>query len=342
MTPTRNTKQIHIGTCELSLCIGALTRAATRPPAGFRDVGNVDVYQHVVENEMFEREGSYRGKKSVDAKFSIKQKLGYVCKCDEATYENIKLALMGEDLGDNARAVMTEMAADVMAFTALIPSNPKRWYDLLIADEQQTHLTSALVFGRTPNAATTQDTGDTFTTVAHGLENGDRVILVTLVTTTGATTLTPYYVVGKTADTFQLSATAGGAALALTTNGTATWLKALTANTDYGFDASLGRLRFLDNMATNIYAFLTGESIVNTSDNYRKSMTPLEQASVEGYARLSMFSASDEELTWEHRDFSCSVTVQNFGESTGKTPATFDIMLTVTHDRGEYFAPEES
>ncbi|HMP84466.1 MAG TPA: hypothetical protein PKA41_17360, partial [Verrucomicrobiota bacterium] len=288
------------------------------------------------------REGSYRGKKSVDAKFSIKQKLAYTCKCDEATYENLKLALMGEDAGNNARNALVEAAADVMPFTVGSPSDLRRWYDVLIAGVQQTHLAGALVFFGTPENATTQDTGDTFTDNGHGLANGDRVILVTLTTTTGASLLTPYHVVGAAENTFQLSATAGGSALTLTTNGSATYLAAKVEDSDYGFDPDMGRIKPLVAITTNLYAFISGEQITTASPTYRKSFTPLEQASVEGYARLAMFSAGDEQLTWEHRDFSCSVTVQNFTESNGKTPAMFDVMLTVTHDRGTYFAPDEA
>jgi hypothetical protein len=71
-------------------------------------------------------------------------------------------------------------------------------------------------------ACTFQDAGDTVTKVAHGLSNGDEVSFATIVTTTGIVTDTIYYVVNAAADTFQVAATLGGAALPLTTNGTGT------------------------------------------------------------------------------------------------------------------------
>ena len=342
MTPKRFTDAIHIGTAEFSFALGANVLADTRPPNGFRDVGNVDVYQLQITNETYQREGSYRGKRSVDASYSIKQGLKYLIRCDELTKDNLLMVIMGEDLSDNARAALTESAADVMAFTALIPSESRFWYDLLVAGEQQTNLASVLVFGGTPIAATTQDAGDTFTKTSHGLANGDRVILVTLVTTTGATVLVPYFVVGATTDTFQLSATAGGAALTLTTDGTATYLTALTENMDFQADIEIGRVRFLTAQTGNAYCYLTGAAITSADDAYAKSISPLAQASFNGFGRLVIFDARTEEKTWEHRDFSCSITPSNNAESTGKTAAMFDFIVEITHTRGRLFAAKRT
>lgn len=75
--------------------------------------------------------------------------------------------------------------------------------------------------------ATLQDTGDTVTHTAHGLVNGDKVVFDTITTTTGLTVGVEYFVVSATANTFQVSTTAGGAAVALTTDGTAAYRKVL-------------------------------------------------------------------------------------------------------------------
>jgi hypothetical protein len=65
-----------------------------------------------------------------------------------------------------------------------------------------------------------------FTTSAHGYAIGDRVVLSVLATTTGLSILTYYYVITvPSSTTFTLSATSGGSALTLTTNGTATLSK---------------------------------------------------------------------------------------------------------------------
>lgn len=67
----------------------------------------------------------------------------------------------------------------------------------------------------------------------HGLVVGDRVVLGTITSTTGLTAGTTYYVITvPTTTTVTISATAGGAALTLTTNGSAVSLTKL--GVDYG------------------------------------------------------------------------------------------------------------
>ena len=71
-------------------------------------------------------------------------------------------------------------------------------------------------------AVTFTDSTDTVDLTAHGLSNGDEVSFATIVTTTGISINTIYYVVNATANDFQVSLTFGGAAIALTSNGTGT------------------------------------------------------------------------------------------------------------------------
>ena len=82
-------------------------------------------------------------------------------------------------------------------------------------------------------ACTFTDTGDLVTKTAHGLSNGDEVSFATIVTTTGISINKIYFVVGAATDTFQVALTSGGAAVALTTNGTGTvrWRSVVTAVT---------------------------------------------------------------------------------------------------------------
>lgn len=74
----------------------------------------------------------------------------------------------------------------------------------------------------TPISVTFTDAGDLVNLTAHGLVNGDPVSFATIVTTTGITINTTYYVVNAATDTFQVAATIGGAALPLTSNGSGT------------------------------------------------------------------------------------------------------------------------
>jgi len=68
---------------------------------------------------------------------------------------------------------------------------------------------------------TLTDTGDVVgITTGHGIVNNDPVYLASITTTTGAVINTQYYAKAVAATTLQLSLTPGGAAVALTTNGT--------------------------------------------------------------------------------------------------------------------------
>jgi hypothetical protein len=84
-----------------------------------------------------------------------------------------------------------------------------------------------VVFGiaKTIKAAFTANaTTNTFTAVAHGLANGDKVQLTNSggALPTGLSLLTSYYVISVTADTFQLAATPDGAAIDISDAGTGT------------------------------------------------------------------------------------------------------------------------
>ena len=81
---------------------------------------------------------------------------------------------------------------------------------------------SPLNGGTVRGVGTTKDTGDITTSHAHGLVNDDRVTLQAVegeALPTGLNATTIYHVVGITADTFQLSLTQGGAAVAVTADG---------------------------------------------------------------------------------------------------------------------------
>jgi len=69
---------------------------------------------------------------------------------------------------------------------------------------------------------TFQNTGDTVTLAGHSYFNQDPVSFSTITTTTGIVINTIYYVINRTTNTFQLSATVDGAALPLTNDGTGT------------------------------------------------------------------------------------------------------------------------
>jgi hypothetical protein len=59
---------------------------------------------------------------------------------------------------------------------------------------------------------------DTLTSTAHGYANGDLVLLTALAGGTGLVVNDPYFVIGVTANTFQLSKTVGGTAVDILTD----------------------------------------------------------------------------------------------------------------------------
>lgn len=76
--------------------------------------------------------------------------------------------------------------------------------------------------GSLDGVATAKDTGDVATSHAHGLVNTNRVQLMQVAgeaLPAGLLDTVLYFVVGVTADTFQLSLTSGGAAVAITGDG---------------------------------------------------------------------------------------------------------------------------
>lgn len=90
---------------------------------------------------------------------------------------------------------------------------------------------------------------DAFTSYAHGFSTGDRVILQapeggTL--PTGVSANTAYWVVNAATDTFQLSATQGGAAINLTADGefSAYRIQVKTVNAGDGFKFNAGNWTF--------------------------------------------------------------------------------------------------
>lgn len=72
------------------------------------------------------------------------------------------------------------------------------------------------------NPVTFQDSGDTVTKTAHGLYNNQEISFTIINLTSGFSINTTYFVINKTADTFQIALTKGGNIILLTTDGTGT------------------------------------------------------------------------------------------------------------------------
>ena len=92
----------------------------------------------------------------------------------------------------------------------------------IIAQHQYFYTAAGLANTNAP--VTLTDSEDLVTRTAHGYSNGNTVSFYNIVSTTGLIEAQIYYVINATPNTFQASATQGGTAVALTTNGTATLL----------------------------------------------------------------------------------------------------------------------
>lgn len=128
---------------------------------------------------------------------------------------------------------------------------------------------SYALFTETPLVAVAgANTTDLFTATAHGYANGQALIINVLTGLSGVTTSTVYYVISTLANTFQLSATVGGAAINFTTDGTATVGKVTSligkvANYDQSIETVKREVPGADNLlrADRIVAIRQTESI---------------------------------------------------------------------------------
>lgn len=102
-------------------------------------------------------------------------------------------------------------------------------------------------------SVTFTDATELVTSAGHGLSNGDGIILETLVSTTGITTGSFYFVVNATTDTFQISTSYGGAITSFTTNGSGTFLAGVTLGSLFNGCTALQKIPLFD--TANVVSF---------------------------------------------------------------------------------------
>lgn len=109
---------------------------------------------------------------------------------------------------------------------------------------------------------------ETFTATAHGFANGTKVrVSSTLTLPAGLLAGTDYWVIGQTANTFQLSATKGGAVLPITTDGTGTMT--VSEEPEYIDQETNG------NLSQQKYSRQAVSNAIGSLDQFRKLMTNL-------------------------------------------------------------------
>lgn len=93
-----------------------------------------------------------------------------------------------------------------------------------------------------PRTGVASASGNTVTSVAHGLSDGARVVFQNGYAPAGATASTNYFVVGSTTDTFQIATTSGGSAIDLTADGNVVFGDVLTINAGEVLSIPVGSL----------------------------------------------------------------------------------------------------
>jgi hypothetical protein len=334
--PKHNLKALLVGTGEFRFCPGA-TSASDAKLKGFRDVGNIVAFTPETEVGMEAHEGSYRGRKVVDKKYSTRQQLEYVLTADEWKRSNLRFLFMAEDGTGHTQSVKTVADADAMAFTAQLPSATDRLYDIYEDGGRVRKLTFvAFATGAVVSVSVTaDDTTDTIEKVGHGLLDGQAVIIGGDVVPGGLSAGTIYYVVNKTTDDFQLAATAGGTPINITSTGTNPTYRPVLSESDYEADTTLGAVRFLSVKTATITPVISCAAIVAGDADYFYGITPLEEPVQEGYGRLTIFDEEDDnEVVLDHVDFSCIVAGENANSVDGKKTTEFILRVTITADAG--------
>lgn len=131
-TPKHITDAVLIGTGEFSIAVGASTPAAAQL-IGYKDFGNVKVFDVSAEGEKKEHYGSYRGTQVRDRLDNRKLKIGYKLTCDEWTADMLSYFFFGKQNGSLTRSALAAAAGTAQAFAAGTPSDVNKWYDILDA-----------------------------------------------------------------------------------------------------------------------------------------------------------------------------------------------------------------
>lgn len=335
MTTNAHNLNAHLlGTGEFSFAEGATTLAAARA-IGMRDMGNMLTYSIQPKNTKVDHKGSYRGIKRIDKTRTTESQLLYQFKLDEWHMQNMLFVYYGEEAGALTQTIKAGVTGDNLDFTTVF--NKGYWYDVTVSGVRIRKMTAAtLALQATPVATQGEADTDLFTTVAHGLLNGDQVILAATGGIAGFAINTPYYVVNKTADTFQLSLTLGGTPILFATDGTGTTYKqVLKINVDYELDLEAGRVRFLTVQSTLIYLLVTAPAITLNDPGSMRLITPLTTTKRSGIGRLMLFDdKTGAQMATEHDGFGCELTMTGNADGGADTFSDFVLECLVTSPVG--------
>ena len=343
MVPKHNTKAILVGTGEFRFCPGAKSKVEARLK-GYRDVGNIAVFTPETDTKVEEHQGSYRGRKIVDKKYSTSEKLEYVITEDEWKKANLALLFMATDAEPHTQAALVASAGDTFAFTVGTTSSADRWYPVTVNGSRVRVMTSLAVAVAPAVAVVADATGDKITETAHGRLAGDAVLIGGTAAPAGLTLGGIYYVTSPTTNDYKLAASAGGAPIDLTTAGTAvTVRKVLVEGTDVETDPVLGAVRFIAKQTTTVYPIVTAPAIAAPGDpGYMYGLKPLEQPIQEGYGEMICYDEDPvNPVILHHEEFSCSLSAEKSSAVDGAKATEFQVRVTVTTDVGKLYVRED-
>lgn len=333
--PGHNLVALLLGTGEFSFASGATTPAEARA-AGYVDFGNIVALTPSTEPTKEEHFGSYRGVRRKDRTLITETKLQYQLRADEWNRKNLEILFGASATTNHTQAAIAGLAGEVLPF-ATTPGVKGRWYEIRSAGGGRLRKLTNLEFGAAAaTAGPGMNTGDLISDVAHGLENGDRVVFSGAGLAGGLVAGAVYYVVNKTTDNFQVSLTNGGTPVVISTDSTAQDYQLLMdPETDFDADLLLARVKFTTNQSANLTPIVTAPAIVADDPDAMFGYTPLGDPVKSGYGRLVLYDQDDtNKVVLDHREFSCDISIESTSEVDGQGFTDMTINVDVTDDVG--------
>lgn len=336
--PSHNINALLLGTGEFRFSKDA-SSPANAQARGYLDFGNIVAFTVEPDNTAEEHVGSYRGTRRVDRRINTQTKVQYKIRADEWNLQNIKLIFSGEDSTPHTQSALTFEAGATLAFTTTAAVIGK-WYEIqTLAGGRLRNLTSVDFATSPPSAVVGTLADDLMTDTAHGLSNGDRVLITGSGVSAPLVAGTVYYVRDVTTDTFKLALTSGGAAINLSSDSTNQfWQEVLLDGTDYEVDLLQSAVRFLTAQAADRIPMITCSAIAAGNANYFYGLTPGQVPTQSGYGKLVVFDQyAQNKVVLDHDHFSCDISLDSASEVDGTGFTDITITVLVTDDPGTLY-----
>lgn len=202
----------------------------------YRDLGEAPEVTCTIATEVLEYFSARSNLKKLVKKVITQIKVEGKFKLSDVNVNNLVLFFLGDTIGESAQGSGTDQSA-TLATTSL-----DCWRDVGAVD-----ISNVRVKKNSLVTFTADDTTDVCTSNAHGLVNGNKVMVSNSggALPGGLTANTVYYIITAATNTFQLSATEGGAAINLSSagSGTNSFTRVYKEDTDYELDAKPGMIR---------------------------------------------------------------------------------------------------